>query len=247
MLIVYDIVDNSPGSMVLFYDHRTVHMDKQAFIVGLVGVLVIGGGVLLLTRPSGTKTDTVLSSLDRESTAQTEATPTTTMTNPPAMQIDPAKTYAATLKTSEGVIVIHLSAKATPITVNNFVSLARSGFYDGTVFHRVIKDFMIQGGDPKGNGTGGPGYQFDDESFEGEYTRGTVAMANAGPNTNGSQFFIMHADYALPKNYVIFGSVSSGIDVVDKIAEANVTSGMSGEPSTPVVPVRVESVKIEEK
>jgi cyclophilin family peptidyl-prolyl cis-trans isomerase len=106
---------------------------------------------------------------------------------------------------------------------------------------------MIQGGDPEGTGMGGPGYKFDDEPFTGEYTRGTIAMANSGPNTNGSQFFIMHADYGLPKSYVIFGKVTKGLDVVDKIAEAPVSAGMSGENSTPVEPVKVESVTITEQ
>ncbi len=165
---------------------------------------------------------------------------------PPAMQIDKNKKYTAVLKTSEGEITIELSADKTPVTVNNFVALARKNFYDGTIFHRVIKDFMIQGGDPDGDGTGGPGYKFDDEPFEGSYTRGTVAMANSGPNTNGSQFFIMHADYELPKNYVIFGRVTEGLDVVDKIASAPVTAGSSGEDSKPVNPVKVNSVEIKE-
>lgn len=165
----------------------------------------------------------------------------------PSMQIDQSKTYRAILKTSNGEIVIALTVKETPITANNFVSLARAGFYDGTVFHRTIKGFMIQGGDPAGNGSGGPGYQFDDEPFEGEYTRGTVAMANAGPNTNGSQFFIMHQDYALPKNYVIFGKVVTGMDVVDAIAEAPVTSNPFGEQSKPIEPVTIEAVSIEEE
>jgi cyclophilin family peptidyl-prolyl cis-trans isomerase len=166
---------------------------------------------------------------------------------PQTMQIDQSKTYSAVLKTTEGEITIDLEAKKTPLTTNNFVSLAKEGLYNGTIFHRVIKDFMIQGGDPNGDGTGGPGYKFADEPFDGEYTRGTVAMANSGPNTNGSQFFIMHKDYALPKNYVIFGHVSKGIEVVDKIAEAAVTSGGGGENSKPVSPVTVQTVEIVEK
>ncbi len=160
---------------------------------------------------------------------------------------DTSKQYIATLKTTEGDITIEFTADKTPKTVENFVTLARKNFYDNTIFHRVIKGFMIQGGDPKGNGTGGPGYKFDDEPFDGDYTRGTVAMANAGPNTNGSQFFIMHKNYALPKNYVIFGHVTKGLDVVDKVAEAEVTYGPSGEGSTPVKPVKILSVAIEEK
>ncbi len=166
---------------------------------------------------------------------------------PPNMEIRKSKQYQAVLKTNEGDITIELTASATPVTVNNFVSLAKKNYYNNTVFHRVIKGFMIQGGDPKGDGTGGPGYRFNDEPFDGEYTRGIVAMANAGPNTNGSQFFIMHQDYDLPKNYVIFGKVVEGLDVVDKIAEAPVQTSGSGEPSKPVNPVKVESVSIVEK
>jgi len=165
----------------------------------------------------------------------------------PKMQIDKSKTYKAVLSTTEGVITISLYADKTPITVNNFVYLAQKGFYDKTIFHRIIKDFMIQGGDPKGDGTGGPGYKFDDEPFEGEYKRGIVAMANAGPNTNGSQFFIIHKDYALPPNYVIFGEVAEGIEVVDKIAEALVEADNMGENSTPANPVTVKTVEILEE
>ncbi len=155
-----------------------------------------------------------------------------------------SKNPIMTLHTSAGDITIELDSKNTPIAANNFVTLAQKGFYDKTIFHRVLSGFMIQGGDPKGDGTGGPGYQFADEPITGEYTRGTVAMANAGPNTNGSQFFIMHADYALPKNYVIFGRVTVGLDVVDKIATAPVTRSRSGENSQPLQPVVVQSVTI---
>lgn len=166
--------------------------------------------------------------------------------SPPDMKIDAAKTYEATLHTTQGDIRVSLHAKETPKTVNNFVYLSREKFYDNTVFHRVIAGFMIQGGDPKGDGTGSPGYRFDDEPFKGEYARGTVAMANAGPNTNGSQFFIMHADYPLPKNYVIFGNVTEGLDVIDRIATASVSMSPSGEMSKPVTPVTVTSVEITE-
>lgn len=162
----------------------------------------------------------------------------------PKMEIDTNKKYSAVLKTEKGDITIELTAKKTPVTVNNFVTLAKKGFYDNTIFHRVIRGFMIQGGDPKGDGTGGPGYQFDDEYFEGEYTRGTVAMANAGPDTNGSQFFIMHADNPLPKDYVIFGKVTSGMDVVDTIAESPVQSNFSGEASTPITPIKILKIDV---
>lgn len=176
-----------------------------------------------------------------------EPAPTQTVKGdlPPDMQIDPSKKYTAVLQTSEGDITIELTAKETPKTVNNFVYLARRKFYDNTVFHRVIPEFMIQGGDPKGNGTGGPGYRFDDEPFTGSYTRGTVAMANAGPNTNGSQFFIMHKDVDLDPLYVIFGRVIDGQGVVDKIATAP-TIADGRENSHPVNPVTIRAVTITE-
>lgn len=150
----------------------------------------------------------------------------------------------AILNTTEGKIKIKLNTEETPITAENFIKLSTEKFYDNTIFHRVIKGFMIQGGDPKGDGTGGPGYKFDDEPFTGEYNRGTVAMANSGPNTNGSQFFIMHASYPLPKNYVIFGEVVEGLETVDKIAEAKVGRNDMGEESKPVKPVKIKSVDI---
>lgn len=163
----------------------------------------------------------------------------------PEMSIDTEKKYTAILKTSAGEMVIRLNAKETPKTVNNFIFLAREKFYDGVIFHRTIPGFMIQGGDPTGTGMGNPGYRFEDEPFTGEYKRGTIAMANSGKNTNGSQFFIMHADYPLPKNYVIFGEVTSGIETVDKIATAPTQPG--GEGSRPVDPVTIESVTIVEE
>lgn len=165
--------------------------------------------------------------------------------NMPQIVIKEGKDYSAILHTTAGDIAISFSADKTPVTVNNFVFLAKKNFYDNTIFHRTIRDFMIQGGDPSGNGTGGPGYHFADEQFDGDYLRGTVAMANSGSDTNGSQFFIMHKDYALQKNYVIFGRVTAGLDVVDKIAEAPVKP--EGEKSTPVNPVKIISVDIIEK
>ncbi|MDQ5961203.1 MAG: hypothetical protein QG581_124 [Patescibacteria group bacterium] len=163
----------------------------------------------------------------------------------PKMMIDTKKTYTAVMKTSAGEMMIRLNAKDVPNTVNNFVFLAKEKFYDGAIFHRTIPGFMIQGGDPTGTGMGGPGYRFADEPFTGEYKKGTLAMANAGPNTNGSQFFIMHADYPLPKNYTIFGEVTAGLDVIDTIATAPTIPG--GEGSKPVDPVKIESVTVSEK
>ncbi len=165
----------------------------------------------------------------------------------PPMEIDPNKSYSAVIETEVGKIIVGLNADKTPITVNNFVHLAKKHFYDGTIFHRVIKNFMIQGGDPNADGTGGPGYTFNDEPFEGEYKRGMVAMANSGPNTNGSQFFIIHKDYEMPKKYVIFGKVTEGMEVVDKIATAQTTDNGSGENSKPIDPVKIISIQVSEK
>lgn len=142
----------------------------------------------------------------------------------PAMAIDPAKSYTATFATSRGDIVCDLFAKEAPNTVNNFVFLAREGFYDGTTFHRVIGDFMIQGGDPTGTGRGGPGYNFQDE-FKGnshKHQVGSLSMANAGPNTNGSQFFITHiATDWLNGKHTVFGQVRSGQDVVNAVKQGD--------------------------
>ena len=140
---------------------------------------------------------------------------------PPPMCIDPSKDYRAEMVTSMGTMTISLDSASAPLTVNSFVFLARYHYYEGIVFHRIIKGFVCQGGDPTGTGTGGPGYKFRDElEGDGTYSRGTVAMANSGPNTNGSQFFIMHKDVGLPHSYTIFGKVTDGIEAVDAIAES---------------------------
>lgn len=165
---------------------------------------------------------------------------------PPPMRIDINKRYQAILATTEGEIVIELFPKEAPKTVNNFVFLAREGFYDGVKFHRVIKGFMVQTGDPTGTGAGGPGYTFEDEPVHRDYTPGIVAMANAGPNTNGSQFFIMHGTAPLPKSYTIFGQVVQGMEVVDRIADTPVTAGPGGEVSRPTRDVRIQKITIRE-
>jgi peptidyl-prolyl cis-trans isomerase B (cyclophilin B) len=152
---------------------------------------------------------------------------------PPALTIDANKQYSATLETSRGAIVVDLFPKDAPKTVNNFVFLAREGFYDGTVFHRVIADFMVQGGDPTGSGRGGPGYRFEDELKGNPHKHkvGSLSMANAGPNTNGSQFFITHvATNWLDGKHTVFGQVRSGQDVVNSIKQGD----------------KLNSVKIEE-
>jgi peptidyl-prolyl cis-trans isomerase B (cyclophilin B) len=139
---------------------------------------------------------------------------------PPEMSIDPKKTYSVKMETSKGEIELALFAADAPKTVNNFVFLANQGFYDGVTFHRVISNFMVQGGDPTGSGRGGPGYRFADE-FTGNpnrHERGSLSMANAGPNTNGSQFFICHAPQPhLDGRHTVFGKVTSGLAVLDQI------------------------------
>lgn len=169
----------------------------------------------------------------------------------PEMKIDPSKSYYATIETNRGDIVIELYADVAPTTVNNFVCLATEDYYDGVVFHRIMRDFMIQTGDPTGTGRGGPGYQIPDE-LPGEdlnYVTGSVAMANAGPNTNGSQFFISHANNSatLQKNYTIFGQVVEGVDVVNRIAEIPVGPSDTGEVSKPAATITILDVEITER
>lgn len=165
---------------------------------------------------------------------------------PPEMQLDDGADYRAVLKTTKGEVVINLLEGEAPVTVNNFVFLAEQGFYENVPFHRVISGFMVQTGDPTGTGAGGPGYRFDDEPVTRDYAPGTVAMANAGPNTNGSQFFIMHGDLSnrMPKDYTIFGEVVEGFDVVEQIAGVPVQPSRTGEMSSPTEEVRIESVEI---
>jgi peptidylprolyl isomerase len=164
------------------------------------------------------------------------------------LQIDVSKSYTARLETSHGDVDVELFSDDAPNTVNNFVSLAREGFYDGTPFHRIVKGFVVQGGDPTGTGSGGPGYKFTDEPIKKDYERGTLAMANAGPNTNGSQFFICLKDLSgsLPKNYTIFGKVTDDLEAVDAMASVNVKRGASGEASTPTEPVTLHKVTVGE-
>ncbi len=167
--------------------------------------------------------------------------------SPPAMTIDTTKSYAATIKTSGGTMTLELFAAETPVTVNNFVFLAREGFYDNGGFHRVLKDFMIQGGCPKGDGTGGPGYRFPDEGVSRKYIKGTLAMANSGPNTNGSQFFIVHGDNAgLPPNYTIFGMLTEGTEVLNSLAGSPVGGGGGGERSRPTERLEIQTIEISE-
>ena len=143
---------------------------------------------------------------------------------PPMISIDPKTTYSALLETNAGKIELELYPEYAPVTVNNFIFLAQEGFYDGVIFHRVISNFVIQGGDPTGTGRGGPGYQFEDELKNNplKHERGVISMANAGPNTNGSQFFITHSPQPhLDGKHTVFGKVVQGIDIVDAIRQGD--------------------------
>lgn len=174
---------------------------------------------------------------------------------PPAMKIDKAKSYEAEVKTSKGSFKIELFAKDAPLTVNNFVFLANEGFYNGVTFHRIIEKFMIQTGDPLGNGTGGPGYKFKDElPSPHKYEPGIVAMANSGPNTNGSQFFICTGEDSKGLNnqpyYTIFGKVTEGMDTVLAIAKTPVKMNPASRDTSPSLPtekVTIDSIRIIEK
>ena len=165
----------------------------------------------------------------------------------PEMNIDTNMNYEGVITTTMGTMTVEFFTSDAPVTVNNFINLAKDGYYNDIIFHRVISGFMIQGGDPSGTGHGDmgkyPGYKFEDElNNQRPYEKGILAMANAGPNTNGSQFFIMHVDYPLPYQYTIFGKVTDGLDVIDKIASVE-----TGEGDRPVNDVVIESVEIKEK
>jgi cyclophilin family peptidyl-prolyl cis-trans isomerase len=212
---------------------------KELFFALILG-LIVAGVVIAQTSPV-----TANASL-------TVGTAAKKWSKAPDLHISPEKTYIATLKTSLGDIKIELFSKDTPNTVNNFVFLARQNFYDGTVFHRIIKDFMIQGGDPLGTGEGDAGYSFADElPTKHSYEPGIMAMANAGPNTQGSQFFICNGEKAKKldtrPNYTQFGKVIEGMDVVLSISAVEVGPNAGGEMSAPKVPPVLTSVVIEEK
>ncbi len=234
--------------------------------IAILVVLICGGVFFLLTpKPEleNKKTDLYKATppipLTTSSiTTTTEPATTTTPATTPIVSSTPSSTSMTDttttnelprvrISTNKGDIVVELFQKDAPKTVENFLTLVNKEFYNGVIFHRVIKGFMIQGGDPTGTGTGGPGYKFADElnanteSYKRGYVRGTLAMANAGPNTNGSQFFIMHADYPLPHAYTIFGRVVEGLEVVDAIATT--ATDRSDRPLEEVVMKSVAEVK----
>ncbi len=207
-------------------------------------ILIAGGYYIFRDKNSSNNINEILNGSNSYATTTIEDNLGTTATTTPAqastteVKLDKIKNMI-TIETNYGKIVFETYNSDAPNTALNFVTLANKGFYNGLTFHRVINGFMIQGGDPNGNGTGGPGYQFPDElnpstaSYQAGYKKGVVAMANAGPNTNGSQFFIMTADYPLPHSYTIFGKVVSGQDVVDKIA--NLPTGANDKPVSLVI------------
>jgi cyclophilin family peptidyl-prolyl cis-trans isomerase len=187
-------------------------------------------------------TDDVESVVEEESVQQ----PSMQWDQPPEMQLEDGANYQAVITTNRGEVVVNLLQDDAPLTVNSFVFLSGQGFYQNVPFHRVINGFMIQTGDPTGTGAGGPGYRFEDEPVTHEYTPGAVAMANAGPDTKGPQFFIVHGDLRgqLPPNYTIFGEVVDGMNIVDEIANVPVQPSRTGEMSSPTEDVFIESVEI---
>jgi cyclophilin family peptidyl-prolyl cis-trans isomerase len=225
--------------------------DTSIYIIaGIICVAVIGGIIWWASAsssPSASSSQTATSSdavgILSASISTSTASSTLTSTSTTAIQ---NFMHKITIQTNMGTIVFETYDADAPNTVNNFVTLANKGFYNGLIFHRVIEGFMIQGGDPTGTGRGGPGYAFADElnpgtpSYQAGYIPGTVAMANSGPNTNGSQFFIMQANNPLPHAYTIFGKVISGQDIVDAIAAVPVDVN-----DKPLTPVTMEKVTVE--
>lgn len=225
---------------------------RNIYISGIALLVVVAGGVSWwTTKDTESEPSQMVDTPFEDNIISTEAlnpiqVTETIMDNENTVDAVRNGAHRVTIQTNKGRIVIETYDADAPNTVANFVKLANEKFYDGVIFHRVIRGFMIQGGDPTGTGTGGPGYRFDDElnpateSYRNGYKRGVVAMANAGRNTNGSQFFIMHQDYPLPNNYTIFGHVVEGIEVVDAIANTQTLPG-----DRPAQEVVMEQVMVE--
>ena len=201
---------------------------NSKYIFVLVALIVIVGAWFAFDRKADPITSPTTDAYSTETASSTRVTTSSTITT--SSSTPQNSMNVITIETNKGTIVFETYNNDAPKTVENFITLAHDGFYNGVIFHRVISGFMIQGGDPTGTGMGGPGYKFADElnpateSYKKGYVRGTVAMANAGPNTNGSQFFIMHKDTPLPNAYTIFGHVISGMEVVDAIAASPVNA-----------------------
>jgi cyclophilin family peptidyl-prolyl cis-trans isomerase len=228
-------------------------MRSKTIFIAVVAIVIFGASLWFAPKADQTaqteRTETLegIPDANQQATTTPDQTASTTQTSP-ATNEPKSKMITATISTTKGDIQVELFTTDAPKAAENFASLAEKGFYDGVIFHRVIPGFMIQGGDPTGTGTGGPGYRFEDEldpnteSAKRGYARGTLAMANAGPNTNGSQFFIMHADYPLPHNYTIFGRVTAGIEVVDAIATTPTVPG-----DRPVEEIKMSKVTVVRK
>ncbi|MMZ58992.1 putative peptidyl-prolyl cis-trans isomerase [compost metagenome] len=224
-------------------------MNKKYFVVPLM--LLISAALLL--GGCGNNNKTAVQEPVQKPAAEPTPESKTFMSwdTPPAMEIDTNKSYKAEVTTNKGNFTIELFAKDAPKTVNNFVFLSRQGFYNDVIFHRIIESFMIQSGDPEGTGMGGPGYRFEDEKTDYQYEPGIVAMANAGPDTNGSQFFICTGNDSVSLNYTpkytIFGTITDGMDVVKAIAATPVEVGPSGESTFPTETIQIKEIKIIEK
>ena len=218
---------------------------KSAYITLIIAVIVLGIGYYLWSRYDGQDALVETGTPVPTETVTTEIKQDESAISPIEIKSQKNNMNTVTIETNKGTITFQTYDKDAPKTVKNFIDLANKGFYNGVIFHRVIKGFMIQGGDPTGTGRGGPGYAFEDEldpateSYKTGYKRGIVAMANAGPNTNGSQFFIMHADYPLPNSYTIFGHVISGMEVVDSIANSK-----TGDENKPLENIVMNKVKV---
>lgn len=229
---------------------------KNSVIIYLIVIIFIGIGIIIYNSKTKSSASAPPQSVATEQEKnnpvnQSPAASTPTNPKPPTDEVKKVSTnnmHIVTIKTNLGDIQFETYDADAPKAVANFITLANKGFYNGLIFHRVVPGFMIQGGDPKGDGTGGPGYTFEDElypqtkSYKEAYKKGVVAMANAGPNTNGSQFFIMLEDYDLPNNYTIFGKVTKGQGVVDTIGKLK-----TGENDRPVKSIKMETVTVQEK
>jgi cyclophilin family peptidyl-prolyl cis-trans isomerase len=226
--------------------------DKLIKYLPLAGIVVATGLLIFGVQSTPKKVDPmaeVLQNLNKENPVSNNqnkgpAAMDKTKMPVPTQIISPDKSYTAVFNTNLGSFKIKLYAKETPLTVNNFVYLAKNKFYDGLIFHRIIKDFMIQGGDPVGNGTGGPGYRFPDEKSNNKIVKGSLAMANSGPNTNGSQFFIVTAEATpwLDGKHTNFGEVVEGLDIIEKIGVIK-----TGANDKPVETVLINTIEIIEQ